>query len=237
MENNKKDYLIKTLFLQFLICIAIFLFIYYINYFNAPFFNNLKKSLNEELNKDFSREEIEETLKKIDKFSDENIILNNYSDEEFSAEISGEGGEDEDVNNSSVSYSEYKINYKIFRPVIGGIVSSEFGKRVHPISGNEGIHKGIDIAIAEGSPIYASFDGEVIEATYDKWNGNYIKIKHDNNIITVYCHCSKLFVEKGNIVRGGEVIAAVGSTGQSTGPHIHFEIRINDISYNTEYAL
>ena len=62
-------------------------------------------------------------------------------------------------------------------------------------------------------------------------------LTHDNNILSVYCHCSKLFVEKGDIIRGGEVIAQVGSTGQSTGPHIHFEIRINDISYNPAFAL
>ena len=94
-----------------------------------------------------------------------------------------------------------------------------------------------DIALNAGEPIYAIFDGEIIEADYDQWNGNYIKIKHDNNIISVYCHCSKLFVKKGDVIRGGEVIAQVGSTGQSTGPHIHFEIRINDISYNPSFAL
>jgi len=88
-----------------------------------------------------------------------------------------------------------------------------------------------------GEPIYAIFDGEVIEATYDQWNGNFIKIKHDNNILSVYCHCSELFVKKGDIIRGGEVIAKVGSTGQSTGPHIHFELRINDVSYNPAFAL
>ncbi len=66
---------------------------------------------------------------------------------------------------------------------------------------------------------------------------NYIKIKHDNNIISVYCHCNKHFVKKGDIIRGGEVIALVGSTGQSTGPHLHFELRIDDVSYNPEFAL
>ena len=121
--------------------------------------------------------------------------------------------------------------------MINAKISSEFGERIHPISGDTGVHKGIDLALKKGEPIYAIYDGEIIEADYDQWNGNFVKIKHDNDIISVYCHCSKLFVKKGDIIRGGEVIASVGSTGQSTGPHIHFEIRIKDVSYNPAYAL
>ena len=98
-------------------------------------------------------------------------------------------------------------------------------------------HAGIDIAAEKGTNIYSAFDGVVSEADYDKWNGNYLKIKHDNNIMTVYCHCEKLNVKKGQKIRAGEVIATVGSTGSSTGPHLHFELRINNVSYDPKTAL
>lgn len=241
MEKNKKqDYLIKAILFQFLFCTLIFAFFYSIKYSDNAFFKSFKDSFFDEINKTITTEEVKETFKKIENFAEKEFILTDFSDELFTAEVLGEGGEDVEINNekiSNVSFSNYKLNYKIYSPVINGIVSSEFGERVHPINGTLGVHKGIDIALDEGEPIYAIFDGEIIEATYDQWNGNYIKIKHDNNIMSVYCHCSELFVEKGDIIRGGEIIAEVGSTGQSTGPHIHFEIRINDVSYNPAIAL
>ena len=239
-KNKKQDYLIKAILFQFLFCSLIFAFFYSIKYTDNAFFKTIKQSFFDEINKSITTEEVKETFKKIENFTENEFILTDFSDELFTAEILGEGGKDVEINNeiiSNVSFANYKLNYKIFSPVIDGVVSSEFGERVHPINGTLGVHKGIDIALDEGEPIYAIFDGEIIEADYDQWNGNYIKIKHDNDIISVYCHCSKLFVKKGDIIRGGEVIASVGSTGQSTGPHIHFEIRIKDVSYNPAYAL
>lgn len=240
MDKKKQDYLIKTLILQFLVCALIIGFFYSTKYFNIPFLVSLKETFENEINKQTTSEEVIETFKKIENFTDENFIVTDFSDILFDAEILGEGGKDEKIYENeikNVSFAKYNLNYKIYKPVIGGEISSEFGERVHPINGTLGVHKGIDIALDENEPIYAVFDGEVIEATYDQWNGNYIKIKHDNNIISVYCHCNKLFVKKGDIIRGGEVIALVGSTGQSTGPHLHFELRIDDISYNPEFAL
>lgn len=241
MEKNKKqDYLIKAILFQFLFCSLLFAFFYSIKYSDSIFLNTFKDSFFREINKSITTEEVKETFKKIENYTENEFIITDFSDELFTAEVLGEGGKDIEINNekiTNVSFANYKLNYKIYSPVIDGVVSSEFGERVHPINGTLGVHKGIDIALAEGEPIYAIFDGEIIESNYDQWNGNYIKIKHDNNIISVYCHCSKLFVKKGDIIRGGEVIAEVGSTGQSTGPHIHFEIRINDVSYNPAIAL
>ena len=241
MEKNKKqDYLIKAILFQFLFCTLIFAFFYSIKYSNNTFLKTFKDLFFDEINKTVTTEEVKETFKKIEDFAEKEFILTDFSDELFTAEVLGEGGKDIEINNekiTNVSFSNYKFNYKIYSPVIDGTVSSEFGERVHPINGTLGVHKGIDIALDDGEPIYAIFDGEIIEANYDQWNGNYIKIKHDNNIVSVYCHCSKLFVEKGDVIRGGEIIAEVGSTGQSTGPHIHFEIRINDVSYDPAIAL
>lgn len=239
-KNKKQDYLIKAIIFQFIFCSLILAFFYSIKYSDNTFLKSFKHSIFDEINQSITTEEVKETFKKIENFTEEEFILTDFSDELFSAEVLGEGGKDIEINNEqikNVSFANYKLNYKIFSPVINGVVSSEFGERVHPINGTLGVHKGIDIALDEGEPIYAIFDGEVVVADYDQWNGNYIKIKHDNNIMSVYCHCSKLFVKKGDIIRGGEVIANVGSTGQSTGPHIHFEFRIDDISYNPYIAL
>lgn len=237
-KNKKQDYLVKTLIFQFIICVLIFSFVFAINYFETPIFSLFKEQLLFELNKNLTTEDVEETFKRIENYASEEFILSDFSDDLFNAEILGEGGKDETIaENSNYSFEKYKLNYKIFKPVINGKISSEFGERIHPISGEFGVHKGIDFALEQGSPIYAIYDGEIIEADNDPWNGNYVKIKHDNEIVTVYCHCEKLLVKKGDIIRGGEKIATVGSTGQSTGPHLHFELRVNNISYNPEFAL
>ena len=238
-KNKKQDYLVKTLILQFIICVLIFSCVFVVNYFETPAFSLFKEKLFSELNKNIAVEEVEEAFKKIENFATDEFVLTDFSEDLFNAEVLGEGGKDEKINIGNVNYSfeKYKLNYKIYNPVINAQVSSEFGERVHPISGDTGVHKGIDLALNKGEPIYAIYDGEVVESSYDQWNGNYIKIKHDNDIMSVYCHCEKLFVEKGDVIRGGEKIATVGSTGQSTGPHLHFEIRIKNISYNPEYAL
>ena len=110
---------------------------------------------------------------------------------------------------------------KFARPVSGGYVSSSFGNR------SRGYHTGIDWALSYGSPIYASDGGTV---TASGWGGGYgkmIKINHGNGYETLYAHCSKLVVSSGKKVAKGQLIGYVGSTGNSTGPHLHFEIRKN----------
>jgi len=124
----------------------------------------------------------------------------------------------------------------MFLPTDGEITSS-FGVRTHPIDGDLRFHAGVDIANDLGTPIFAAFDGVVKVATYDQWNGYYLKIIHDNEIMTVYCHCNKLLVKEGEKVKAGQKIAEMGSTGSSTGPHLHFELRIENISYDPESAL
>ena len=190
-KNKKQDYLIKAIIFQFIFCSLILAFFYSIKYSDNTFLKSFKHSIFDEINQSITTEEVKETFKKIENFTEEEFILTDFSDELFSAEVLGEGGKDIEINNEqikNVSFANYKLNYKIFSPVINGVVSSEFGERVHPINGTLGVHKGIDIALDEGEPIYAIFDGEVVVADYDQWNGNYIKIKHDNNIMSVYCH-------------------------------------------------
>jgi murein DD-endopeptidase MepM/ murein hydrolase activator NlpD len=104
-------------------------------------------------------------------------------------------------------------------------VSSPFGTRVHPVKQYELFHMGIDLAVIEGSNVYASKSGEVLVSEYQSGYGNVVKIEHENGYMTVYAHLSEKFVLAGDYVTEGQLIAASGNTGISTGPHLHFEIR------------
>lgn len=248
MEQKKKDYLTRTLGFQTVICFLLFGILFGLKNGNADLFDEIKDMFSSKLSEQIQINDAKEVFKM---FSN-NENSNSKTEEEteyvpleepsLSAEIIAEGGADVPVSNEkdipdNVSLDEYKLNQTMVLPLKKGHTTSEFGMRTHPISADLRFHAGIDIAAEEGSAIYAAFDGVVKVADYDIWNGNYIKLQHDNNIMTVYCHCSKLNVTEGQNIRAGEVIGFVGTTGNSTGPHLHFELRINDISYDPTKAL
>ena len=106
-------------------------------------------------------------------------------------------------------------------------ISDEYGSRMHPILGVEKFHNGLDMAAPSGAAILAAYDGDVVAAAYSGSMGNYIMIDHGSGLYTIYMHCSALYVSKGQSVSKGQNIAAVGSTGRSTGPHLHFGVRLN----------
>lgn len=118
------------------------------------------------------------------------------------------------------------------RPVSGGSVTSEWGNRMHPIYKYNKFHAGIDIGVPTGTSVYASADGQVVTATYSSSYGYYVLINHGGGIYTLYAHNSSLSVSVGDAVYQGQVIAKSGSTGNSTGPHCHFEVRVNGSSVN-----
>ncbi len=106
-------------------------------------------------------------------------------------------------------------------------ISSEYGNRLHPVLGVYKFHSGIDIAAATGSSIVAAYNGTVVASDYNASMGNYVMIDHGDGLYTVYMHASALYVSTGDKVSKGQSIAAVGSTGRSTGPHLHFGVRLN----------
>jgi murein DD-endopeptidase MepM/ murein hydrolase activator NlpD len=112
-------------------------------------------------------------------------------------------------------------------PVNVGYNSSSYGWRVDPFLGIRSFHEGLDFSAAEGDQIKATAAGMVIATGKTSDYGNYVKIKHGGGIETRYAHASKILVKKGDLVRKDEVIALVGNTGRSTGPHLHYEIRFN----------
>ena len=106
-------------------------------------------------------------------------------------------------------------------------ITSGFGGRESPTEGASSNHQGIDIGAPTGSNIVAAADGTVTISTYSYSAGNYIMLNHGGGVSTVYMHCSQLLVSAGDTVKQGQVIAKVGSTGYSTGPHLHFGVRLN----------
>jgi murein DD-endopeptidase MepM/ murein hydrolase activator NlpD len=137
----------------------------------------------------------------------------------------------EDVYNETESIllkqSVIKDTLPDLYPVSVGYRSSSYGWRIDPMLGVRSFHEGLDFSAAEGDDIKATASGIVIAAGKAPDYGNYVKIKHGGGIETRYAHASKLLVKKGDLVNKDQVIALVGNTGRSTGPHLHYEIRLN----------
>lgn len=117
-------------------------------------------------------------------------------------------------------------------PLAGLVMTSDYGMRMHPVTGRRAAHKGIDLAAPTGTPIYATGDGMVSRASWFSSYGLYVAIEHGGQIQTRYAHMSRLNVAEGQRVRKGDVIGYVGSTGRSTGPHLHYEVRIDGSAVN-----
>jgi murein DD-endopeptidase MepM/ murein hydrolase activator NlpD len=111
-------------------------------------------------------------------------------------------------------------------PVENFHMSSEFGMRVHPVLGGRRMHKGVDLPSPVGTPVHATADGTVSRADWFSSYGLYVSIEHGGNIETRYGHMSRLNVAAGQHVHKGDVIGYVGTTGRSTGPHLHYEVRV-----------
>ena len=114
----------------------------------------------------------------------------------------------------------------------GAYVTCAYGWRIHPIWGDQRFHSGVDLAASQGTPIYAIAAGTVTTAAYGDANGYYVSISHGNGYGSVYCHMTNYIVSVGDSVSQGQVIGYVGSTGWSTGPHLHFEIHVNGSAVN-----
>lgn len=138
--------------------------------------------------------------------------------------------------NATMSYDPLELTETLDAPVSGGYTSG-YGWREHPVDGGANFHHGVDIASPEGTEIRAFADGVVDVTGMGESYGNYIQLKHSDTVKTLYAHCSKLLKEEGETVKMGDVIALVGSTGNVTGPHLHFEVKVNGLWHDPTYYL
>lgn len=114
-------------------------------------------------------------------------------------------------------------------PVASGSLGSGFGWRIDPITGRSALHTGLDFQADPGTPIVAAAGGLVVVQEYHPAYGNMIEVDHGNQVVTRYAHASQVFVKVGDLVKRGQKIAAVGSSGRSTGPHLHFEVLVQGV--------
>ncbi|RKF22501.1 M23 family metallopeptidase [Altericroceibacterium spongiae] len=112
-------------------------------------------------------------------------------------------------------------------PVEGVTLTSSYGMRNHPILRKRAAHKGVDLAGPRGTPVYATADGTIGKAQYFGSYGNYVQIEHGGDLETRYAHLSSYTVHAGEHVKKGELIGYIGTTGRSTGPHLHYEVRVD----------
>ena len=157
------------------------------------------------------------------------LSLSNQSNAFYYFKDKGEEGH-YDINGKSVKKALMKT------PINGARLSSPYGMRKHPIDGYNKMHRGTDFAAPMGTPIMASGDGVVVKASWCGGGGNCVKIKHNSSYTTVYAHMSKFAanIKKGKRVKQGQTIGYVGSTGKSTGPHLHYEVIHNGKRINSQ---
>ena len=254
VNNEKKDIrLLKKMIVQILICISIYLVIYFINNSEYVFSKDFINKINEILSYDVNFMDLYNTIR--DQYN--KIIVNNNEQEqpkqtkeqEENTTQDGIGGAVEDLQNTSdvkeettkeLSQSEQDIinvkNTTTFIKPIEGIISSKYGQRDTATGRVPKNHTGTDIAANLGTKIKSASDGEVVLASEEGDHGKHLKIQI-GEVSIIYAHCNNLYVKQGDKVTQGQEIAEVGSTGNSTGPHLHFEIRISERTVDPQSIL
>ena len=249
--SGKKDIkLFKRMFIQIIICLAIYFGVYIIqnnNYiFSESFISKTKEILSYDINVSNLTEGV---LQYINNIKDVQSMIPEQYREKDEIKI------DSTLNNqalmlieeplytneaSSLSQVEQdakfiKENYSLIKPV-EGVVSSGFGSRNPTTPTVPKYHTGIDIANVIGTKIIAAMEGEVTQVSSVGAYGNHLRIKN-GEIVTLYAHCSKIYVKEGDKISQGQEIAEVGDTGNVTGPHLHFEIRRNNEFVDPAYVI
>ncbi len=263
-NDNKKDVkLLKKMIIQIVISLLIYLIIYIIQNNNYIFSEDFLKKANEILAYDINFTQMYENIKQnieqgINKFKENNKgitentiensiggaeenITNKTSQEQDSTTIeNNEKTTEENTETTQLSQEEQDIgNIKAtttFIKPVSGTISSRFGQREPTTSTVPKNHTGVDIATNMGTKIISATNGEVVLASEEGDYGKHLKIQI-GEVSIIYAHCNSLYVKQGEQVKQGQEIAEVGTTGNSTGPHLHFEIRISERTINPEKIL
>ena len=225
----KKNSTNSVMIVQLVVCIFAVVSVFLIGRLSPQTFEFIRDEYNRIMSVDMDAKEIASSAKKV-------IERAEATDEGQTAEKSTERKNVNTVKSAAdgevmAVMSFFKSDEEITVPVHGEI-TSEYGNRTNPVSGEYLMHSGVDIAASQGTEIRAAYSGIVSEVGSNSVGGNYISLVHKDGSETLYCHCSKIIAEKGDVIRAGETIALVGSTGRSTGPHLHFEITVDGKTEN-----
>lgn len=227
--EKKKNSTNSVMIVQLVVCIFAVVSVFLIGRLSPQTFEFIRDEYNRVMSVDMDAKEIASSAKKV-------IERAEATDEGQTAEKSTERKNVNTVKSAAdgevmAVMSLFKSDEEITVPVHGEI-TSEYGNRTNPVSGEYLMHSGVDIAASQGTEIRAAYSGIVSEVGSNSVGGNYISLVHKDGSETLYCHCSKIIAEKGDVIRAGETIALVGSTGRSTGPHLHFEITVDGKTEN-----
>lgn len=135
-----------------------------------------------------------------------------------------------DAAGGIVAAPRIDVSVPSIMPLQGMTLTSSYGMRNHPVLGGRRQHNGVDLAAPTGTPVYATADGRIGRAELYSSYGNYVQIEHGGQLQTRYAHLSSYTVQAGDMVQKGDLIGYVGSTGRSTGPHLHYEVRVAGIA-------
>lgn len=248
-NTQKKDIkLLKKMIVQILVCISIYLVVYAIYNNKYVFSEDFIKKANEILSYDTNFGELyENTKKQIQSWyqsittNEQNAIGGAASEETMQDEtIQGGADEQEQSQETELSQAEQDIqnvkNTTTFIKPVEGTISSTYGRRETATGSVPKDHTGTDIAAPLGTKIKSATDGEIVLVSEEGDYGKHIKVQI-GEVSIIYAHCNQLYVNQGDKIVQGQEIAEVGSTGNSTGPHLHFEIRYSERTVNPQSIL
>lgn len=229
-ETENKDFFMPVMVTQTVAAIILIAAMIISFTRGGRFVELMSKGYTELMSADYKAEDLSEAVSRVAVFSQDAI-------EEFSKNGQiARGGVDIEFTSlemlEGISFEQIDAGFTMIYPLKDFEITSGFGYRISPVSGNAGIHTGLDMAADYGNDISAAADGTVLDARWDDSYGNYVKLQHQNNTVSIYAHCSRLCVDEGERVSAGEKIAEIGSTGASTGNHLHFEVRKDNIRIN-----
>lgn len=223
-----------VLFVQVLLCALLVAFVFFARSAGAPFLEDMRAEYHEmmtagvEFSTDnafarFANGVVEDLRMGAER------LVQQLEDPEA---LDGQGGfwpgiEKREVPDGA-SMDDYTLPQELLLPVAGPVTSG-YGFRDNPVNGADDFHAGVDIAAAEGTPVAAAQSGQVVRTGYNRLRGYYIIIRHEGSVQTLYQHLSYIFVRGGETVTQGQTVAAVGSTGLVTGPHLHLEIILDGV--------
>ncbi|MBO5944403.1 MAG: M23 family metallopeptidase [Clostridia bacterium] len=222
--KEEKGFMTKVIVTQLVLSLLITGFLFLVCRTDSNLSQNIKSFYSRICKTDIAVSEIFDSFK-------------NVVQETFSWGVSESTGETESTTGEKADFSPVFLTVNFESPIKKGNITSKFGYRISPITNKYSLHTGLDVAAPQNTKIYAVYDGVVIKAQYHEINGNYIVIKHSDNLKTTYNHCNKLLVNEGEKIKKGEVIALVGETGYATGNHLHFEVLLNGKYINPLYVL